>query len=452
MQLILLSGGSGKRLWPLSNDSYSKQFLCLLPAPDGKKESMLQRIVRQIREAELNADVTIATGESQRDPILSQLGETVSLVTEPERRDTFPAIALACLYLEKEKQCCEDETVVVMPSDPYVDESYFQCIKQMVTAVESDASDLVLMGIKPTYASTKYGYIVPQDSGKSVMKVIRFTEKPDLQKAKELIDCGALWNGGVFAFHLGYLSGIVKNFMQVHSFQEAYDHYDKLPKISFDYEVAEKATSVAVVTFNGVWKDLGTWDTLSEILGCNSIGRVQSNESCHNTHVVNTLDIPCVCVGTENLIVAASPDGILIADKGSCENIKTLVSQINDRPMYEERRWGTYKVIDRYAAQDNHCQSLTKHLCIKAGKNISYQSHFHRDEVWTFVDGTGRLVIDGKVKEVKSGDVVFIRKGQKHAVKAITDLHFVEVQIGDELIEEDIKRYDYNWQETNNMQ
>ena len=445
MQLILLSGGSGKRLWPLSNDSYSKQFLRLLPAPDGTKESMLQRVVRQIRESGLEADVTIATGENQVGTIRNQLGDKVSIVTEPERRDTFPAIALACLYLEKEKLCDKDETVVVMPSDPYADENYFHTIGKMVSAVEADVADLVLMGIEPTCASTKYGYVVPQDSGENVMKVDCFTEKPDSEKAKELIDGGALWNGGVFAFRLGYLSGIVRNYMQAGSFQEARERYGELPKISFDYEVAEKAASVAVVPFKGVWKDLGTWDALSEVLGCKSIGRVLTSENCSNTHVVNTLDTPCVCVGTTNLIVAISPDGILVADKQSSEHVKPLVNRINDRPMYEERRWGTYKVIDRYAAQDERTRSLTRHLCIKAGKGTSYQMHFHRDEVWTFVDGTGKLALDGEVRDVKKGDAVFIRKGQKHAVKAVTDLHFVEVQIGDNLTEEDIERFDFSW-------
>ena len=179
MQLILLSGGSGKRLWPLSNDSYSKQFLRLLPAPDGTKESMLQRVVRQIRESGLEAEVTIATGKSQVDAISSQLGNSIDVVTEPERRDTFPAIALVCLYLQKEKSCAEDEVVVVMPSDPYADENYFRTIGQMASAVNSEVADLVLMGIEPTCASTKYGYVVPQRNGENVMKVARFTEKPD---------------------------------------------------------------------------------------------------------------------------------------------------------------------------------------------------------------------------------------------------------------------------------
>lgn len=444
MQLILLSGGSGKRLWPLSNESYSKQFLRLLPAPDGTRESMLQRVVRQIREAGLDADVTIATGESQRDPILSQLGETVNIVTEPERRDTFPAIALACLYLQKEKHCAKDEVVVVMPSDPYTENGYFQAIRRMAEAASQKAADLVLMGIEPTHASTKYGYIIPKDRTGSVWRVERFTEKPDADKAKELIDGGALWNGGVFAFRLEYMIDIARKYIQAETFQDIRNRYGEFPKISFDYEVAEKAESVAVVPFQGIWKDLGTWNTLSDALGNQPIGRALL-EHTGRTYVVNTLDIPCVCVGTDDLIVTTSPDGILVANKECCERIKPLVNQINDRPMYEERRWGTYKVIDRYEAQDKHSQSLTKHLCIKAGKSISYQVHFHRDEVWTFVDGKGKLVLDGEVRDIKSGDVVFIRKGQKHAVKAVTDLHFIEVQTGDKLVEEDIERFDYNW-------
>lgn len=162
--------------------------------------------------------------------------------------------------------------------------------------------------------------------------------------------------------------------------------------------MAEKAKSVAVILFDGLWKDLGTWNALSEVIGEKAVGNVLLDECSHNTHVVNTLDISCVCTGTDSLIVATSPDGILVAHKDSCECISLLVSQINARPMFEEHRWGTYKVVDRYEAQDGHGRPLTKHLCIKAGKSISYQRYLHRDEVWTFVDGSGILVIDGQTQ------------------------------------------------------
>ena len=447
MQLILLSGGSGKRLWPLSNDAYSKQFLRLLPAPGGTRESMLQRIMRQVKDAGLGAAVTIATGKDQCDPIFNQLDANVNIVTEPERRDTFPAIALACLFLEKERQCELDEVVVVMPSDPYTDEGYFRTIRQMAEAVEQGVANLVLMGIQPTCVSTKYGYIVSKKGTENTLQVERFTEKPDENEAKNLVNGGALWNGGVFAFRLGYLLDIVRQYVQVVSFTEAVKCYERFPKISFDYEVVEKATSVAVVPFCGVWKDLGTWDTLSEVIGEKAIGNVQMDDESRNTNVVNILGLPCICVGTNNLMVAASPDGVLVADKTCCERIKPYINKLSNRPMYEERRWGTYKVIDWYKVPDEPNCSLTKHLCIKTGKYISYQRHSHRDEIWIFINGAGLMVLDDEIRKVRKGEVVSIRKGQKHAVKATADLHIIEVQMGDKLFEEDIERFDWNWPE-----
>lgn len=232
------------------------------------------------------------------------------MVAEPKRRDTFPVIALACLYLEKEKLCSSDEVVVVMPSDPYTDEGYFRIIKQMSEAVKQDVAELVLMGIQPTYASTKYGYIVPRSRVGSTLQMERFTEKPDENKAKELIDGSALWNGSVFVFRLGYLLVIARKYVQADSFKEAVKHYGEFPKISFDYEVAEKAESVAVVPFAGIWKDLGTWDALSEVLGVKAAGNMLLDKNSRNTHVVNRLGLPCVCVeGGGNLIVAASRTG-----------------------------------------------------------------------------------------------------------------------------------------------
>ena len=406
---------------------------------------MLQRIVRQIKESGINAEVTIATGENQRDVISSQLGRTVEVVTEPERRDTFPAISLACQYLGQEKKCGKDEVVVVMPSDPFTDERYFDTIKAMANAVERNVADIVLMGIKPTYASTKYGYIVPKGGHGDLFGVERFTEKPSAEVAKRLIEDRALWNGGVFAFKLGYLTDIVEKYVNAGTFSEVRSRYGEFPKISFDYEVVEKAKSIAVVRFNGLWKDLGTWDALSNVLGCKTIGNVKLDENTYNTHVINSLDIPCVCVGVDNVIVATSPDGILVAGKDSSEQIKSYVEDVKSRPMYEERRWGTYKVFDNYVAEDGNYHALTKHLCIKAGSSISYQKHFHRTEIWTFIDGIGKLVIDGEVKDVKRDDVVYIKKCQMHAVKAIEDLHIIEVQVGDVLTEEDIERFAWEW-------
>ncbi|KAB4218061.1 cupin domain-containing protein [Bacteroides uniformis] len=446
MQIILLSGGSGKRLWPLSNSTRSKQFIKLLSSPDGSRESMVQRVIRQLKEAGISDSITIATSQPQKDVIVNQLGEEISVVTEPERRDTFPAIALASSYLACEMQCPPDEIVVVMPCDPYTETGYYETIRRMAEVVKSETAELVLMGIKPTYQSAKYGYVVPMSDNteSGIYRVSRFTEKPDVTTAGKLISEGAFWNGGVFAFRLGYMTDIIARYIKADTFAEIRSRYGEFPKISFDYEVAEKAQSVAVVPFTGDWKDLGTWNTLTDELSERAIGNVVMDHESINTHIINELEHPIMCIGAQNLVIAASHDGILIADKNKSESIKTYADRLQRRPMFEERRWGKYKVVDTAEFPDGY-KSLTKQLKIKSGKNISYQVHRHRDEVWTFIDGEGELVLNGVRSVVGRGNTVIIRKGVKHAVKAISDLTFIEVQSGDLLVEEDIERFDWKW-------
>lgn len=450
MQLVLLSGGSGKRLWPLSNNARSKQFLPLLEKEDGTMESMVQRVVRQARLANLTHEITLATNASQLDIITNQLGDSVSVVTEPERRDTFPAIALAASYLKFVKQCPEDEVVVIMPCDLYTELGYFETIGKMVECVKADVADLVLIGIQPTYPSEKYGYIVPENNSTdscnpcSYKRVSRFTEKPSVAKAEELLKENAYWNGGVFAFRLGYMMNIVRKYITSDSFEDTRARYSEFPKISFDYEVAEKAKSVAVVPFNGEWKDLGTWNTLTDELHKPVIGNAAMGAHCENTHIINELQNPIFVDGLKDVVVAACPDGILVCSKQHSEEIKKSVENLTPRPMYEERRWGSYRVLDdSYYADGRH--SLTKSITLKAGKNISYQIHHHRSEVWTFVEGEGIFVMDGAEKHVKAGDTVIIPVEHIHAIKALTQLTFIEVQSGHPLIEEDIERFDYDW-------
>lgn len=449
MQLVLLSGGSGKRLWPLSNNARSKQFLPLLEMDDGTMESMVQRVVRQARLSNLTNEITLATNASQLDIITNQLGDSVSVVTEPERRDTFPAIALAASYLSFEKKCADDEVVVIMPCDPYTELGYFETIGRMVECVKNNVADLVLMGIAPTYPSERYGYVVPEAqvsevSGFKFQKVSRFTEKPTTAVAEELLKQGAFWNGGVFAFRLGYMMNIVRKYMASDSFDDTRARYSEFPKISFDYEVAEKAESVAVISFNGEWKDLGTWNMLTDELHKPVIGNAVMGAHCENTHVINELQNPIFVDGLKDVVVAACPDGILVCSKVHSEEIKKSVENLTPRPMYEERRWGTYRVLDdSYYADGRH--SLTKSITLKEGKNISYQIHHHRSETWTFVQGEGIFVLDGQEQKVKAGDTVVIPVEHWHAIKALTELTFIEVQSGNPLIEEDIERTEWKW-------
>ncbi len=437
MNIILLSGGSGKRLWPLSNDVRSKQFLKIITRDDGTRESMAQRMYRMIKEIDSDATVTIATSENQIPQIRAQLGEEVGVSVEPTRRDTLPAIALAAAYLKKNGVDI-DEPVVVCPVDPYVNEDYFECLKEL--SDEAGKANLTLMGIEPTYPSTKYGYIIPT-SQDHISPVSEFKEKPDEETAEKYIASGALWNGGVFAFMLSYLLGIAMDLFGTDDYQALYDGYDKLKKISFDYAVVEKEKSINVIRFKGDWKDLGTWNTLSEAM----IDPVSGNATavaCDNTHVVNELGIPLIALGIKNAVIAATPDGILVSDKESSSKLKDYVASA--RPMYERRGWGEYKVLD-YKLHEDGNNSLVKELIISPRKHISYQQHKHRTEIWTFTEGVGELIIDGEVKRVGRGDVAVIKPGTKHAIKGVTELHIIEVQVGDELTEEDIERLDWDW-------
>ena len=390
MNIVLLSGGSGKRLWPLSNEVRSKQFLKLLCDKEGKHESMVQRVYRQITDAGIHARIVVATSASQVEAIRGQLPKDVDIVVEPERRNTFPAIVLAASYLASRKKIDLEETVIVLPVDPYVDVAYFECFRKMDEEVQKGTADMVLMGITPSYPSEKYGYILQGEQG----VVTGFKEKPDEETAARLIQEGALWNAGVFAFRLNYLMEIADQYVQNRDFDDITKHYGDLKKDSFDYEVVEKTKSLAVVPYSGEWKDIGTWNTLTEEMEEESVGYAVTGEDCVNTHVINELSIPVVALGTKNIVVAASPDGILVSDKHKSSYIKPYVENITGRPMYEERRWGEYKVYD-YIQYKDGTKSLTKHITVHAGMAQDYQLHHYKDEVITVVNGSGEFVIDG---------------------------------------------------------
>ena len=440
MNIVLLSGGSGKRLWPLSNEVRSKQFLKLLCDKEGKHESMVQRVYRQITDAGIHARIVVATSASQVEAIRGQLPKDVDIVVEPERRNTFPAIVLAASYLASRRKIDLEETVIVLPVDPYVDVAYFECFRKMDEEVQKGTADMVLMGITPSYPSEKYGYILQGEQG----VVTGFKEKPDEETAARLIQEGALWNAGVFAFRLNYLMEIADQYVQNRDFDDITKHYGDLKKDSFDYEVVEKTKSLAVVPYSGEWKDIGTWNTLTEEMEEESVGYAVTGEDCENTHVINELSIPVVALGTKNIVVAASPDGILVSDKHKSSYIKPYVENITGRPMYEERRWGEYKVYD-YIQYKDGTKSLTKHITVHAGMAQDYQLHHYKDEVITVVDGSGEFVINGCLMKLSYGDTICIRRGQKHTMRAIEDLQMICVQIGEEISEEDVEVYEWRW-------
>ncbi|MFS0562947.1 sugar phosphate nucleotidyltransferase [Terribacillus sp. 179-K 1B1 HS] len=448
MNLVLLSGGSGKRLWPLSNDARSKQFLKLLNDEENQPESMLQRVWNQISKSGLSENAVIATSKSQVEIMYNQLGSDIALVTEPYRRDTFPAIALAVSFLYSEKKVPINETVTVMPVDPYVEDFFFEKISLLEDALINSNADLALMGVKPSFPSQKYGYIVPEigsySSENSFVPVNYFKEKPDAELASELINQGALWNCGVFSFKLSFVLDYLEELKIPTDYNILANSYDMLPKNSFDYEIVERAQNIVVQPYEGYWKDLGTWNTLTEEMNSNIIGKAAMSEELKNSHIINELQIPVVMMGIENAIVAASPDGILVTNKERSPEIKKYAEMFSDRPMFEERRWGWYKVLE-HNKYDEGNQVLTRRLWVESGKNISYQIHFKRTEVWTLVKGEGLLILDNNIQHIRAGDTIKIPLGKKHALKAITDMEIIEIQVGSELTEDDVTRFSYEW-------
>lgn len=438
MNIVLLSGGSGKRLWPLSNDIRSKQFIKIFKTEDGEYESMVQRVYRQIRAVDSDATVTIATSKKQVSAINNQLGDGVGISIEPCRRDTFPAIALATAYLHDVQGVPENEAVVVCPVDPYVEREYFEALKELGRLASEGVANLTLMGIEPTYPSEKYGYIIPE-SGDAVSRVSTFKEKPDASTAKEYIAKGALWNGGVFAYKISYLLEKAHELINFTDYNDLYAKYDTLEKISFDYAVVEKEKSIAVMRFSGEWKDLGTWNTLTEAMEEAVVGDAVLNDTCENVNVINDLSIPILCMGLKNAVVAASPEGILVSDKEQSSYIKPYVDKLDQQVMFAEKSWGSFLVLD----VADEC--LTIKVTLNPGHRMNYHSHEHRDEVWTVIAGSGRTVVDGTVRRVRPGDVISVIAGQKHTIIADSELQVVEVQLGSEINVADKKKFDFDF-------
>ena len=446
MNIVLLSGGSGKRLWPLSNDIRSKQFIKIFKKPVhdipmgteyvGEYESMVQRVYRQIKTVDKDATVTIATSKSQVSAIHNQLGSDVGISIEPCRRDTFPAIALATAYLHYVQGVDLDEAVVVCPVDPYVNDDYFETIQQLWELAQNGTANLTLMGIDPTYPSEKYGYIMPVTKEK-ISKVSEFKEKPDAETAQKYIDAGGLWNGGVFAYKLRYVLDRAHELIDFTDYNDLFNKYETLTKISFDYAVVEHEKDIAVLRFAGEWKDLGTWNTLTEAMEEDIVGDARINDKCENVHVINEMGVPILAMGLKDIVISASPEGILVSDKEQSSYIKPYVDVIDQQIMFAEKSWGSYRVLDVEE------ESMTVKVTLNPGHKMNYHSHMKRDEVWTVISGNGTAVIDDAKIEVKPGLTLRLPAGCRHTVIAgDKGLQLIELQLGEEISVADKQKFE----------
>lgn len=426
MNIILLSGGSGKRLWPLSNELRSKQFLKLLKNEAGQSESMLQRVYRQLKQAGLSDKVVIAASAAQQEAIRAQLGESVDIVLEPERRNTYPAIALASSFLRTERGCSAEDVAVVLPVDFYVDMEYFTVLGEIENAAKAGAGEIILMGIEPTVVTSKYGYILPGGKAAGGCETARkFVEKPDEAAAEQLIQNGAVWNGGVFAYRLGYMEKILQERGFPMDYKVLYSRYTDMRSISFDYEVVETASSVSFVRYRGDWKDLGTWNTLTDEMSSPLTGMAVVGEGTSGTYVINESKVPVVVLGAKDLIVVAGPDGMLVTGREESTKLREYADTVDARPRYGECSWGEYEVLDRLEHTEN--TAVVRRIHLQAGKTMELQEPSLKDRAIVLLEGECRLLRGGEWTHVQAGDVLRIGGDDEACIQAISELYFIEV-------------------------
>lgn len=446
MQIVLLSGGSGKRLWPLSNEIRSKAFLKLLHTENGGMESMIERVCRGLSEAGLLESSCIVTHRSQVEITRKSVGEQITLLAEPQKRGTFTAVALAASYLHSVKKLDPKEIVAVIPVDSYVEPSFFKQLLLFPGVLAESQAELALLGVRPEFPSTQFGYILPGEGSDSTdfLNVAQFAEKPDEAKAAEFIAKGGLWNCGVFSCTLGFLLSCLEERNLPVDYTPFLDQYDRLPERSFDYEVLEHTRRAVVIPYSGVWADVGSWDTLTPHLQDKVIGSGSVSEDSQGSYLINELSCPVHVICAPGLIVAAGADGILVAGIDQAGRIKQkLEGRVAAKPMIEEKRWGSTRILD--SSHSAGMEVTTSKITILPGKHTSYHFHKHTKEIWSFLSGSGEYLIDGKLQAFTAGDTVTVPAGIKHGLRAITPLELIIIEMVDGPDVEDFVRVSEEW-------
>ncbi|CAN7534125.1 sugar phosphate nucleotidyltransferase [Paenibacillus sp. LjRoot153] len=447
MRIVLLCGGSGKRLWPLSNEIRSKVFLKLLKSENGIRESMIERICRQLDEVGLLQSTCIVTHHSQVEITRTYVGEHIPIISEPYKRGTYAAIALAVTYLHEKMLVDSDETICILPVDTYADSAFFQLLHRLPEIIARSKADLALLGTNPTMPSDQFGYIVPvlPEENEEFASIHHFIEKPNEEAAAHLIDHQALWNCGVFAFPLGFMMTYLKDKAEPALVETWLANYEQLANTSFDREVVELNQNAVVVRYEGLWHDVGTWKALTTHCEQSVIGPGRISDDSVNTHLINELTYPIEVIGVSDLIVAANADGILIANKEKAHLIKESLSQVPKIPMYVEKRWGSYQILKYWRVDDHGKEGMIKIVKLALGEMTSYHRHANRKESLTILSGIAEILMGDKLYRRQAGDVLHIPAGIKHGIKAVTNLELMEVLLGKELSQEDITRFSKKW-------
>lgn len=439
----VLSGGAGTRLWPVSRRSYPKQFYNL-----ASDEPL---IIETLKRVDTVGKLHVLTTELLKFSslgILNRYRVKADIIAEPSPQNTAPIISVFNEYCFQQNK---NAVVCIFPADHSIQDIEKFRSDLNLAIDEAAKGNIVTIGIPPRTPATGFGYIEVQ-GGKGALEVKRFVEKPVVEKAKQLIAEGAMWNSGIFVFS----AATFRNELKLHAtnisnevekltgdLSNLAEVYRNLPSISIDYALIEKVKGLKCIRATFDWSDLGSWEEVSAKSSPHEITEVSAKGNFYRDS--NKIKKTVAFVGVDDIMVIDTPDALLVVKKGHGQEVKNVVeklkessSKVSEEHAFEDRPWGRFDVL-----LDNPLFK-SKLITVWPGQRLSYQSHNHRREHWIIVEGEGEFTLDDKARSVKAGDYLFIPQGSKHRISnnGKSKLEFVEVQQGTYFGEDDIVRYE----------